>query len=48
VAAGPGAWPDMQLYAQLTLGRPARSYQVDGYTILVWNTNVLARLDTPA
>jgi len=38
----------MQLYAQLTAGRPARSYQVDGYTILVWNTNVLARLDTPA
>jgi len=48
VAAGPGAWPDMHLYAQLTAGRPARSYQVDGYTILVWNTNVLARLDTPA
>jgi hypothetical protein len=48
VADGPGAWPAMPLYVQLTLGRPARSYQVDGYTILVWNTNVLARLDRPA
>jgi len=44
VADGPAAWPGMQLSAELTFGRPARSYQVDGYTILVWNTNVLARL----
>ena len=48
VADGPGAWPGMQQSAQLTFGRPARSYQVDGYTILVWNTNVLAKLDRPA
>ena len=48
VADGPSAWPGMQLSAQLTFGRPARSYQVDGYTILVWHTNVLAKLDRPA
>ena len=48
VANGPDAWPGMQPSAQLTFGRPARIYQVDGYTILVWNTNVLARLDGAA
>ena len=48
VADGPSAWPGMQQSAQLTFGRPARIYQVDGYTILVWNTNVLARLDGAA
>jgi hypothetical protein len=48
VADGPSAWPGMQRFAQLTFGRPARSYQIDGYTILVWNTNVLARVDGPA
>ena len=48
VADGPSAWPGMQLSAQLTFGRPARTYQIDGYTILVWNTNVLAKLDRPA
>jgi hypothetical protein len=48
VADGPSAWPGMQQFAQLTFGRPARSYQIDGYTILVWNTNVLARVDGPA
>jgi hypothetical protein len=44
VTGGPSAWPGMQLAAQLTFGRPALSYRADGYTILVWNTNVLARL----
>jgi hypothetical protein len=47
VTDGPGAWPAMQLSAVLTFGRPARSYQADGYTIMVWNANVLARLDRP-
>ena len=47
VADGPSAWPGMQQSAQLTFGRPARRYQIDGYTILVWNTNVLARVDGP-
>jgi hypothetical protein len=45
VADGPSAWPGMTRSAELTFGRPARSYQADGYTILVWNTNLLAKLD---
>jgi len=48
VVDGPAAWPGMQPSAQLTFGRPAASYQFDGYTILVWNTNVLAKLDRRA
>ena len=48
VTDGPAVWPGMQQSAQLTFGRPARSYRFDGYTILVWNTNVLAGLDRPA
>jgi hypothetical protein len=48
VANGPGAWPGMQPSAQLTFGRPVRIYQIDGYTILVWNTNVLVKLDGAA
>ena len=48
VADGPSVWPGMQLSAQLTFGHPARAYHVDGYTILVWNTNVLAKLDKSA
>ena len=48
VADGPSVWPGMQQSAQVTFGRPARTYQVDGYTILVWNANVLAELDRPA
>ena len=27
-----------------TFGRPARSYRFDGYTVLVWNVNLLTRL----
>jgi hypothetical protein len=48
VTDGPAVWPGMQQSAQLTFGRPARRYRFDGYTILVWNTNVLAKLDRPA
>ena len=47
VADGPSALPGMQLSAELTFGRPARTYHADGYTILVWNTNLLAKLDGP-
>ena len=47
VAGGPSALPGMQLSAELTFGRPARIYHADGYTILVWNTNLLAKLDGP-
>jgi len=44
VAAGPSALPGMQLSAELTFGRPQRIYHADGYTILVWDTNLLAKL----
>ena len=27
-----------------TFGRPARTYRFDGYTVLVWNVNLLTRL----
>jgi hypothetical protein len=47
VADGPSALPGMQLSAELTFGRPARIYHADGYTILVWNTNLLDKLDGP-
>ncbi len=47
VTDGPSAWPGMLQSAQLTFGRPALTYRADGYTILVWNTNVLARLGGP-
>ena len=44
VADGPSALPGMQLSAELTFGRPQRIYHADGYTILVWDTNLLAKL----
>ena len=47
VADGPSALPGMQLSAELTFGRPQRIYHADGYTILVWNTNLLAKLASP-
>ena len=47
VADGPSALPGMKLSAELTFGRPARVYQADGYTILVWDKNLLAELDGP-
>jgi hypothetical protein len=45
VADGPSALPGMELSAQLTFGKPARTYTADGYTILVWNKNLLAELN---
>ena len=47
VADGPSALPGMQLSAELTFGRPQRIYHADGYTILIWNTNLLAKLGSP-
>ena len=47
VADGPSALPGMQLSAELTFGRPQRVYHADGYTILIWNTNLLAKLASP-
>ena len=48
VTDGPGSWAGMPLSVRLTFGQPARTYHVDGFTIQVWNTNVLAKLDKPA
>ncbi len=48
VADGPSALPGMQLSAELTFGRPQRIYHADGYTILIWNTNLLVELPSPA
>ncbi len=47
VADGPAGLSGMQAAAELTFGRPARVYQADGYTIMVWNTNLLTKLDGP-
>jgi membrane associated rhomboid family serine protease len=47
VADGPAALPGMKLSAELTFGKPAQIYQADGYTILVWNKNLLAELSGP-
>jgi hypothetical protein len=46
-AIGPGypaqtAAPHSAVLA--TFGRPARTYRFDGYTVLVWNVNLLTRL----
>ena len=45
VADGPSALPGMQLSAELTFGRPQRIYHADGYTIMVWDKNLLTELD---
>ena len=44
VAGGPAGLQGGPAAAVLTFGRPARIYHADGYTIMVWNTNLLARL----
>ena len=44
VADGPSALPGMQLSAELTFGHPQRIYHADGYSILIWNMNLLTRL----
>lgn len=48
VTDGPGSWAGMPPSVPLTFGQPARTYHVDGFTVQVWNTNVLAKLDEPA
>jgi hypothetical protein len=44
VAGGPKGMPGMQAAAEATFGPPLRVYHADGYTILVWGTNLLRRL----
>ena len=47
VAGGPAPLPWAQSAALRTFGRPARTYSYDGYTIMVWNANLLPRLGRP-
>ena len=47
VADGPSALPGMQLSAALTFGHPQRIYHADGYSILIWNMNLLTKLGSP-
>ncbi len=44
VAGGPAGLPGIQAAAIRTFGAPLRAYHADGYTILVWKANLLARL----
>ena len=47
VADGPGQLPWAQSAAVRTFGPPRRTYSYDGYTIMVWDTNLLSRLGHP-
>jgi hypothetical protein len=47
VADGPGQLAGARPAALRTFGRPARIYSYDGYTIMVWDTNLLRRLGHP-
>ena len=44
VADGPAGLPGMLGAATRTFGAPLRTYHADGYTILVWDANLLAKL----
>jgi hypothetical protein len=44
VAGGPAGLPGIRAAATRTFGAPVRTYQADGYTILVWDANLLAKL----
>jgi hypothetical protein len=36
-----------QISAELTFGRPQRIYHADGYTNMIWHTNLLTKLAPP-
>jgi len=44
VAGGPSPLKDAQASAVKTFGPPQRVYHFDGYTVLVWDTNLLNKL----
>jgi len=44
VAGGPVPLHDAQVSAVTTFGPPQRVYRFDGYTVLVWDTNLLDKL----
>ena len=47
VADGPAQLRWVQSAALRTFGRPQRTYSYDGYTIMVWDANLLRRLGHP-
>jgi len=47
VAGGPAGLPGMAGIAEHTFGKPAQTYQADGYTIMVWHKNLLAQSGQP-
>jgi hypothetical protein len=47
VTAGPAALPWAQSAALRTFGHPQHTYTFDGYTVMVWNTNLLLHLGHP-
>jgi hypothetical protein len=44
VTAGPASPPGLQQAAELAFGHPLRTFHTNGYTIMVWNTNLLTKL----
>jgi hypothetical protein len=44
VTDGPDSLPGLQQAAVLAFGHPRRTYHTDGYTVMVWNTNLLTKL----
>jgi hypothetical protein len=47
VADGPAQLRWMQSAALRTFGPPQRTFSYDGYTIMVWDANLLRRLGHP-
>jgi hypothetical protein len=44
VTDGPDSLPGLQQAAVLAFGHPLRTFHTNGYTIMVWNTNLLTKL----
>jgi hypothetical protein len=44
VTDGPDSLPGLQQAAVLAFGHPRRTYRTDGYTVMIWNTNLLTKL----
>ena len=44
VTDGPDSPPGLQQAAVLAFGHPRRTYRTDGYTVMIWNTNLLTKL----
>jgi hypothetical protein len=44
VTDGPDSLPGLQQAAVVAFGHPRRTYHTGGYTVMVWNTNLLTKL----